>query len=68
MEQNENINTTKEKKKKKAGNVAQHFIRECLRVDGNAGCAVFFDDAQFFFVGRTIVRRSNNNVILKTFI
>ena len=34
-----------------AANVAQHFIRECLRVDGNAGCAVFFDDAQFFFVG-----------------
>ena len=34
-----------------AANVAQHFIRECLRVNGNAGCAVFFDDAQFFFVG-----------------
>ena len=34
-----------------AADIAQHFIGEGLRVDGNARGAVLFDDAQLFSVG-----------------
>ena len=34
-----------------AADIAQYFIGESLRVDGDAGCAILLDDTQFFGIG-----------------